>query len=136
MNKHLKFRTWDGKRFHEWGYLRVSCFIEKAITEEDYLCFVSPPNAKCPSQQFSGLLDRTGKEIYEGDLYITGSMRNVRQVYYHSGTFCGGMSLEESTPLNWHYDEEEDNLLIDNFSSRIEVIGNIFENPELIEELL
>jgi len=80
----------------------------------------------------SGLKDKNGKEICEGDLYVTWNKKSIRQVFYRNGAFCGGMSLEESAPLDWEYDKDFERVLPDEFASLIEVIGNVYENPELI----
>ena len=74
-------------------------------------------------EQFTGLYDKNGKEIYEGD-FITYSgitsngQKIIRVVNYNSdyARFQGGMY-----PLS-----ETKNL--------IEVIGNIYENRELLEK--
>jgi len=82
--------------------------------------------------QSTGLTDKNGKEIYEGDLYVTWEKRSIRQIFKRKGAFCGGMSFSESTPLDWEYDKELDQLVPDEFSMGIEVIGNVYENPELL----
>jgi hypothetical protein len=82
--------------------------------------------------QFTGLKDKQGKEVYEGDiikavLEDSGELKDVvEQVYYTEeyaafGPFCHLM----------HYDEGRwiDCLQNDEF----EVIGNIYEHPELLK---
>lgn len=69
--------------------------------------------------QFTGLHDRTGKEVFEGDILYcidnpTGYDTGNYEVIFKSGCFYAKYSLE-NWPKYW-----------------IEVIGNIYENPELL----
>ena len=73
--------------------------------------------------QFTGLLDKNGKEIYEGDIlkFYFGSKWERDQVQYDDK--YAHYSLKESNITLNFFIENEDTL---------EVIGNIYENPELI----
>lgn len=81
--------------------------------------------------QSIGLKDKNGKEIFEGDIITNGmdvvdvrnhetlgfyTFVNGREVFFGHGT-----SIEEF---------EED---IEGFTEIVEIIGNIYENPELLE---
>lgn len=81
--------------------------------------------------QSTGLKDKNGKEIFEGDIITNGmdvvdvrnhetlgfyTLVNGREVFFGHGT-----SIEEF---------EED---IEGFTEIVEIIGNIYENPELLE---
>ena len=74
--------------------------------------------------QFTGLKDKNGKEIYEGD--IVANKRDwgivIGQVMFYEGSFD-------------IFDKEEcyfNSLDQENRNGRIEVIGNVYENPELL----
>lgn len=78
--------------------------------------------------QFTGLKDKNGKEIYEGDILRldkdwqgpSSNGMKVGAVKYEDCSFC--LELYDSLPLH---------LLI---PAVIEIIGNIYENPELLEK--
>lgn len=80
--------------------------------------------------QFTGLHDKNGKEIYEGDILSSeyksiGSKRDCHPVTWGSGRWNVDHSVNDCCKpwrgdLNGHHASEE-------------VIGNIYENPELVQ---
>lgn len=76
--------------------------------------------------QFTGLTDKNGREIYEGDiltggiLHMTSGVRLSNESVATTVTFRDGMfKLGKVSLLSFH--------------KNAEVIGNIYENPELLE---
>jgi uncharacterized phage protein (TIGR01671 family) len=99
----IKFKVWDklNKYFH---YLTVG---------ED----VIPVNEDYVFLQFTGLLDKNGVEIYEGDI-----TKSEKQILFDDGMFIpfydfGKQERIEDVGTNWW--------------SKEEIIGNIYSNPEL-----
>ena len=79
----------------------------------------------------SGLNDKNGTPIYEGDIYTSGESGVKYFVYFISGAFCGGRSKEFTEPLGWTCDEHDKGFTGEltecEFYSTIEVVGNRFE---------
>ena len=87
--------------------------------------------------QFTGLYDKNGTEIYENDilqLKIDGKEYNPLLVVY-SEVYAGFCMLSENTLNNVIYKPHRpvNPNWWDGFKDEIEVIGNIHDNPELLE---
>lgn len=80
---------------------------------------------------FTGLKDKNGKDIYCGDLYSC--FENVYQIVFKNGAFCGGKQILSCAPMGWDINEEKDELIEGVFPSQIEIIGNIYQNKNLLK---
>jgi uncharacterized phage protein (TIGR01671 family) len=111
--REIKFRAWDN----------VDCMSTPFTLfniQDKKIQFTS----KVVIMQFTGLKDKNGKEIYEGDL-ITHTSRHggkPHPVIYHNGGFHADYGLIYPLSVE-HYDKY----------CEIEVVGNIYENPELLK---
>ena len=76
--------------------------------------------------QFTGLHDKNGEEIYECDVLNFGN-NNPVEVKFENGAFT-----VFSEPLGWDFDSDDMPILTD--FKYCEIIGNSFENPELLEK--
>lgn len=85
-------------------------------------------------QQFTGLLDKNGKEIYEGDIvcFLDGEIISTE-----NGMECDefpsiGVVEWENEKQGWDITNRTDVDWIDCWDE-VEVIGNIYENPDLLK---
>ena len=141
MNNRFKFRVWD-KYHKQWI---GACAIELDGTIIDIHNAI--PETNCIAQQYTGLNDKNGKEIFEGDIvkinrcYTRPFVNEKQQIDYkfiddgevEVGQVLWGWNSQKYLVSYEHirYDDIED---FDKPSHRVEVIGNIFEHKHLLEK--
>ncbi len=121
--REIKFRAMGVGSNNGWFYgyfweTEIQAFISNYTIKE--LAFGDFAIDKKTVGQFTGLLDKNGKEIYEGDI-LKHDLWGITHVIWEHGMFraIGG---------------EYDVTMADHQLQRIKVIGNIYENPELLGE--
>lgn len=126
--RELKFRVWS----EEDREYRTDCDVFRLFHGKTGCpaTIYSDEGDRFDIEQYTGLKDKNGKEIYDGDIlggiWESGFIswcEKCKQFQYHSaGIGCMACSGD----VHWCEIVEDD--------GKLEIIGNIHENPELLEE--
>jgi uncharacterized phage protein (TIGR01671 family) len=155
--REIKFRA-KRSGINEWviGLLVIGVFGDKLMQREDKIgddmVLIDPETLG----QYTGLKDKNGKEIYEGDIYIAErsympSRGHKRKGYPNRikvicvaewSIYDAGWRTNEISPIKEHIEFDENCPYHYHHTSLggstngstdwIEVIGNIYQNPELL----
>ena len=120
--REIKFRAWDKK----YGMMDSDFYIHSSGSQYDLASsnyntpHIEIEKAELELMQYTGLKDKNGVEIYEGDLVQVEELfpNEPFKVWFRNGLFHIG---------NWH---------AQGFMNAFDeycVVGNIYENPELLE---
>jgi len=106
MNRVIKFRVWDycANAFIDNG---EGIRVQDGLGEDHF-------GYEVEYQQFTGLKDQSGNDVYEGDVLYINKHNTLREVIFDRGSF----RLKD---LGYILDTID-----------LDVFGNIFENPELL----
>ena len=133
MSREIKFRAWD-KRRNKW-IEQESLVINNGLLYEDRRDFedgepLSDDDAELVG--YTGLKDKNGVEIYEGDILEMAEQSLLRfEVVYDAGHMAFMRNwIDKRVPAIRCKGEMEHLSANTDF---LEVIGNRFENPELLE---
>jgi uncharacterized phage protein (TIGR01671 family) len=117
MSREIKFRLWVDGKMH---YGHKACAVPEFTSSWGWT-----KRDKFVLQQFTGLLDKNGREIYEGDVVKDGNAQTYEIIYSNKGSFdlevCGENILSGLSYATQIYE-----------SKYIEIVGNSFESPELL----
>lgn len=114
-NSQFNFRAWDSKR-------REMVYFDLELCNAESTSWYDEQIKGSPLMQYTGLKDGNGKEIYEDDV--------VR--FSRGGIIMLGKVKRFKDGRYFVYKDENNYLeLLDNY---IEIIGDIYENPELLDK--
>ena len=124
MKREIKFRAWDGIRMTTSGIMfNSSTGCLEVPTQQSINAKPLPENKTWHLMQSTGLCDKNGKEIYEGDI-VKGlfdgdiAVEHIAQIIFSTGAF-----------VDSYY-----GVTLDNHKGNLSIIGNIHSNPELINQ--
>lgn len=126
--REIKFRAWHKEKKIIGEVLGVD-ILHKEIyfSNGDVDCYGFSDFKYIELMEYTGLKDKNEKEIYEGDIVKLRNNHGIGVVKYYNewGAFVAeNVKFKPSVVLGMNYCKED-----------IEVIGNIYENPELIKEV-
>jgi len=130
--REIKFRAWHkAKKFMDTAWL-----IDWEHGQVAHRSHNVSQLENCILMQYTGLKDKNGKEIYEGDIVL---LRNEfatwkGTVIFNEGAFKLSINYSWGNSMN-HFSKTDE---FNDMGARIElnntyvVVGNIYENPELL----
>ncbi len=135
--REIKFRAWNVETKEMFPVSDLNFWVDRdgkngfaiGIRFEDEIDpLFGDPTTECIPMQYTGLKDKNGKEIYEGDIVhdSTDSFnRNGLISWQRAGFWYEPIVPEGMTQFGGYLYQDD--------LSTVEVIGNIHENPELIK---
>jgi len=121
MTREFKFRFWDEEMKDYWDWEEMQDdwesdgYFTTAFRQDHWVC-----------EQFTGLYDKNGKEIYEGDIIKSPSNKHPLEIIRHKN----GMYI----PREYRKNGNVEICLYQIVDYGVEVIGNIHENKELLND--
>ena len=120
MSREIKFRAWfvESQVMYSWDDLINHIGISSTTFLETELW---------KPMQYTGLKDKEGVEIYEGDIVeFIGEGGSVYEVVYDDDVAAFALHNWDTTSHTFFYELSQEDVL--------EVIGDIHQNPELLKE--
>jgi len=130
MNRDIKFRAWVKDRKAIFEVVLIN-YVTKKVTylfeRVGHLLNIRHEKFNdIELMQYSGLTDMMEKEIYEGDILFESFGERYYKVVFKNGSFRA----------EFEGDFEEHSFdLIDVVAQGCKIVGNIYENPELLSEI-
>ena len=134
MNREIKFRAWDKKTEQIFtveglNWSSVDKQLQTVYSMSDFGALQNGQNSgdyrrtdeEVELMQYTGLKDKNGVEIYEGDIVV-----GYPDIVSSASKAPAIVSMWD---MSWCAGTEQ----LSNNDDSIEVIGNIYQNPELLE---
>ena len=126
MGRKAKFRAWDKVR-KLWFIPFIGGSSGKVYLDRNFQEFL--PETDYELVQYTGLTDKNSKEICEGDIVKNGDAPQYLVVFYQAPSFVMKWKIKRGYSKHW-----SQFILSPEQNQFQEIIGNIYENPELIKQ--
>jgi uncharacterized phage protein (TIGR01671 family) len=135
--REIKFRFWNkiAHRFQPPSKYAVDGEGKLVAYDYEMRAYDDPvdfSNTCIVAQQYTGLKDKNGVDIYEGDVIEVENHISIEKVIFMNGLFGIHLNYKNSVDARRKDSDQADLYPLVEFDY-IKVIGNIFENPELIK---
>lgn len=133
MSREIKFRAWDekNKQFADYEDIEecLSCQNRDGWKSSDGMGCCFGINAveilsDCIIEQYTGLKDKNGKEIYEGDIVFCKQCNENHVIEWSENAACFDSWQSDGSCCVWFGESSEE--------INYTVIGNIHENGDLL----
>ena len=122
--REIKFRAWHKEKKIMGEVLGIDILHKEIFfSNEDVDCYEHTDFKDIELMQYTGLKDKNNKEIYEGDIV---TLHNSKYKVIFNSKEAGFVLRDDEFEMNIPF--------TNNNNKRMEVIGNIYENPELLKE--
>ena len=128
--REIKYKSWDTKDKVIRDVVGMSLYHESLSVDIEFGKYLQDDIKRFELMQYAGLKDKNGVEIYEGDILSTDLSRPYLIVEFRNGAF---MYQCHHDGQNYYDFMEPANERLKFNTKYHEVIGNIYENPELLE---
>ena len=125
-----KFRAWDAVK-KAMSEVQAIVYTEKNVYPiyfKEIRRYI--PFSEAILMQSTGLVDKNGQEIFEGDIVEFEDADDIENVYINQGVieWCqGGFTVSNRTTVTLDDLLDEDTL-------EVTIVGNIYDNPELLDD--
>ena len=126
----IKFRAWNKTEKHMYNWSNLLNQNLKNI-------FTIPEQCGYNLMQYTGLKDKNGEEIFEGDIVKVKLYKGEEEKYFIGKVeyFGSNFIVDADNNSEYHvYDLDGFGIDYRYNLEDCEVIGNIYDNPELLEE--